>query len=302
MRNADAGSIPCTYTSRQRRSDDGGPEHGGHPPRHWGAVAGASVDRLICRVSGDREDGSHLGVRAEPGRSPRRSWSRIGHERPESSRIRHHDRHGELVINDLRPGIATTPPHPPRPPSPVRIPGGAPAFVVLVSASGAKTGEQFLPAACRIGSGRRSRGTRWPEEAAWTRSHEMTRFLISFDDGAMVFPEEDLPDVAEAAHKVVQEAKNAGVWVFGGGLESRTRERRGHRRDGHRWPVPGDQGGHRRIRGRRRALTRGGAGVGCQDRCRLPVCTRGTGAPARPERLRVFSRVRGLALNLGRAR
>ena len=34
----------------------------------------------------------------------------------------------------------------------------------------------------------------------------MTRYLISFDDGAMTFPEEDLPDVAEAAHAVVQEA------------------------------------------------------------------------------------------------
>ena len=34
------------------------------------------------------------------------------------------------------------------------------------------------------------------------------------------FPEEDLPDVAEAAHEVVYEAKDAGVWIFGGGLES----------------------------------------------------------------------------------
>jgi hypothetical protein len=49
----------------------------------------------------------------------------------------------------------------------------------------------------------------------------MTRYLISFDDGAMTFPEEDLPHVAEAAHAVVQEARDAGVWVFGGGLHSR---------------------------------------------------------------------------------
>ncbi len=28
----------------------------------------------------------------------------------------------------------------------------------------------------------------------------MTRYLISFDDGAMAFPPEDLPAVAEAAH------------------------------------------------------------------------------------------------------
>ena len=51
-------------------------------------------------------------------------------------------------------------------------------------------------------------------------SREMTRYLISFDDGAMTFPEEDLPDVAEAARAVVQEAKDSGVWVFGGGLHS----------------------------------------------------------------------------------
>ena len=49
----------------------------------------------------------------------------------------------------------------------------------------------------------------------------MTRYLVSFDDGAMTFPEEELPDVAEAAHAVVREAMDAGVWVFGGGLEDR---------------------------------------------------------------------------------
>ncbi len=48
----------------------------------------------------------------------------------------------------------------------------------------------------------------------------MTRYLISFDDGAMTFPEEELPDVAEAAHAVVREAEAVGVWVFGGGLHS----------------------------------------------------------------------------------
>jgi hypothetical protein len=52
--------------------------------------------------------------------------------------------------------------------------------------------------------------------------NEMTRYLISFDDGAMTFPEEEMPDVAEAAHKVVQEAKDAGVWVFGGGVVSQS--------------------------------------------------------------------------------
>jgi hypothetical protein len=47
----------------------------------------------------------------------------------------------------------------------------------------------------------------------------MTRYLISFDDGAMSsITEEDIPSVADAAHRVVQEAKHAGVWVFGGGV------------------------------------------------------------------------------------
>ena len=44
----------------------------------------------------------------------------------------------------------------------------------------------------------------------------MTQYLISFDDGAMSFPAEELPDVAKAAQEVVQEARAAGVWVFGG--------------------------------------------------------------------------------------
>ena len=49
----------------------------------------------------------------------------------------------------------------------------------------------------------------------------MTQYLISFEDGAMDFPEEDLPKVAEDAHAVVQEAKDAGVFVFTGGLDYR---------------------------------------------------------------------------------
>jgi len=35
----------------------------------------------------------------------------------------------------------------------------------------------------------------------------------------MTFPEEDLPAVGEASHRVVQEAKDAGVWIFGAGVE-----------------------------------------------------------------------------------
>lgn len=48
----------------------------------------------------------------------------------------------------------------------------------------------------------------------------MPRYLISFDDGSMDhIPDEDLASVGEAAHKVVREAKAAGVWIFGGGIQ-----------------------------------------------------------------------------------
>jgi hypothetical protein len=49
----------------------------------------------------------------------------------------------------------------------------------------------------------------------------MTRYLISFDAGAMDhIPDEEIPDVSKATHAVIQEAVNAGAWVYGAGLES----------------------------------------------------------------------------------
>jgi len=47
----------------------------------------------------------------------------------------------------------------------------------------------------------------------------MRRYLISFNDGDMTFPREELAQVAEESHAVVREAKAAGVWIFGGGFE-----------------------------------------------------------------------------------
>jgi hypothetical protein len=47
----------------------------------------------------------------------------------------------------------------------------------------------------------------------------MTRYLISFPSDAMNhIPDEESRAVGEAAHVVVREAMDAGVWVFGGGL------------------------------------------------------------------------------------
>ena len=49
----------------------------------------------------------------------------------------------------------------------------------------------------------------------------MTRYLISFDAHAMDhISEQDMPAVSWASHAVVSEAMDAGVWVFGGGLEN----------------------------------------------------------------------------------
>lgn len=114
----------------------------------------------------------------------------------------------------------------------------------------------------------------------------MTRYLISFDEGAMSFPEDELPDVAKATHAVAQEAQDAGVWVFGGGLkdhgEASVVATDGTVTDA---PYPGEHEALGRIHGRRRALTRGGAGVGCQDRRRLPLRARGPRVPGRPGRL-----------------
>lgn len=47
----------------------------------------------------------------------------------------------------------------------------------------------------------------------------MTKYLISFPSEAMVLTDEELPIVSAAAHAVIEEAKAAGVYVFGGGIE-----------------------------------------------------------------------------------
>ena len=49
----------------------------------------------------------------------------------------------------------------------------------------------------------------------------MPRYLISFDAHAMDhIPEGEMPAVVDASLAVVQEAIDAGVWVFGGGLDN----------------------------------------------------------------------------------
>jgi hypothetical protein len=49
--------------------------------------------------------------------------------------------------------------------------------------------------------------------------HELQKFLISFPTGAMdSIREDELSEVDAAAHAVIDEAKDAGVYVFSGGL------------------------------------------------------------------------------------
>jgi hypothetical protein len=80
-----------------------------------------------------------------------------------------------------------------------------------------------------------------------------------------------MPAVAKAAHVVVEETMNAGVWVFGGGLENQKASivaTDGTVTDG---PYPEAIGGFCVVDV---PLTRGGAEVGRQERGRLPLRAR----------------------------
>ncbi|HEV8461492.1 MAG TPA: hypothetical protein VGQ38_12355 [Gaiellaceae bacterium] len=129
----------------------------------------------------------------------------------------------------------------------------------------------------------------------------MPRYLISFDEGAMTFPEEDLPAVAEAAHAMVDEAMEAGVFVFGGGLNSHD-EMSAVATDGTVTDAPhtADRayiGGFWIVDVPSRE---GGAGVGCQDRRRLPLCPGRPRVHARPGSRQLIE-ARGYPVPDGRA-
>ena len=48
------------------------------------------------------------------------------------------------------------------------------------------------------------------------------KYLISFPASAMNVAAEEMAAVSEASHNVIREAKAAGVYVFGGGLNAET--------------------------------------------------------------------------------
>ncbi|WP_306232879.1 YciI family protein [Agrococcus beijingensis] len=47
----------------------------------------------------------------------------------------------------------------------------------------------------------------------------MNHYLISFPSGAMQIPEGEFQQVVDDSHAVIEEAKAAGVYVFGGGID-----------------------------------------------------------------------------------
>lgn len=46
------------------------------------------------------------------------------------------------------------------------------------------------------------------------------KYLVSFPAPAMNVPAADMAAVSEASHNVIREAKEAGVYVFGGGINA----------------------------------------------------------------------------------
>jgi hypothetical protein len=58
-----------------------------------------------------------------------------------------------------------------------------------------------------------------PTPAGEDGADPMTKYLISFPSAAMVIPDGEFEAISDAAHAVVEEAKAAGVWVFGGGID-----------------------------------------------------------------------------------
>lgn len=47
----------------------------------------------------------------------------------------------------------------------------------------------------------------------------MTKYLISFPSAAMDVPADEWDDLVRTSHEVVEEAKEAGIYVFGGGID-----------------------------------------------------------------------------------
>src|SRR5262245_11812470 len=98
----------------------------------------------------------------------------------------------------------------------------------------------------------------------------MTKYLISFPGSAMDISDEDMAAVGEAAHAVIREAKDAGVYVFGGGINEDAADGR-RRRHRHERDLPADQGVRRRLLCPGTPVARSRRPMGREDRQSLPL-------------------------------
>ncbi|MET9022689.1 YciI family protein [Actinopolymorpha sp. NPDC004070] len=69
--------------------------------------------------------------------------------------------------------------------------------------------------------GRVAAGCRTPQKVRALRrdGDGPARYLISFDNGDMDFPDEEWASVGETSHAAIQDTMDAGVYVFSGGLD-----------------------------------------------------------------------------------
>jgi len=58
-----------------------------------------------------------------------------------------------------------------------------------------------------------------PLPTHFRNKHTMAKYLISFPSAAMVVPDGEWAAVVRDSHAVIEEAKAAGVYVFGGGID-----------------------------------------------------------------------------------
>ena len=116
----------------------------------------------------------------------------------------------------------------------------------------------------------------------------MAKYLISFPSAAMVVPDGEWEAVGRDAHAVIDEAKAAGVYVFGGGIDEDVppvlvSADGSVAEGGYSWAPPA----RRRLYRARTALARGGRRVGRAHCEGLPVRARATRLRVRPAVLRV---------------
>ncbi|EDY15942.1 hypothetical protein CfE428DRAFT_6553 [Chthoniobacter flavus Ellin428] len=103
----------------------------------------------------------------------------------------------------------------------------------------------------------------------------MAKYLISFPSAAMVVPDGEWEAVGRDAHAVIDEAKAADVYVFGGGIDEAVppvlvSADGAVAEGGYPWGSPAQ----RRLYRARTALTRPGGRVGRAHRKSLPLQTR----------------------------